>query len=172
MNPPLSNEKIKELIKSGYAYIMIKKTEYPFLDYDTSQDILQASLLKLIQAHKKTSIDKIHHYFFTILRNGIIDYGKKLKMESRIENTTIPGESKAVYEQQQEHLERKRIIEQALNRLSIECKQLLVRQYYDEAKMKEIAEELGYTYEFVRVKKTRCIKELRKIIEESIKENT
>ena len=45
--------------------------------------------------------------------------------------------------------------------LGEDCKKLLTGYYYYQKPLEEIAKMMNYTYDFIKVKKFRCMKELR-----------
>ena len=56
------------------------------------------------------------------------------------------------------------LIKEAMNQLEDPCKKLLELFYIRGLSTKEIAEELGYTAPFVKVKKYRCMQKIRDLI--------
>ncbi|MBK8702861.1 MAG: sigma-70 family RNA polymerase sigma factor [Saprospiraceae bacterium] len=55
-------------------------------------------------------------------------------------------------------------IQLGISELSPECRQMLDLFYFDQKSMGVIAEEMGYSADFVKVKKFRCLESLRKIV--------
>lgn len=52
----------------------------------------------------------------------------------------------------------------ALTKLDEMCRQLLVRFYYEGASLSLLADDLGYSPKFIRVKKGRCLKKMKNLI--------
>lgn len=52
----------------------------------------------------------------------------------------------------------------ALGQLSKECSQLLLDYYYGQLKLKELASKYEYSEGFIRIKKMRCLKKLKSLM--------
>ncbi len=67
-------------------------------------------------------------------------------------------------EEKIEYEAKHQLIAESLKTMGEECRKLLEFYYFKKIKLKEIAEMLSYTQAFVRVKKNRCMNELRELV--------
>jgi RNA polymerase sigma factor (sigma-70 family) len=135
---------------------------------EDAEDIFQDSLIALLNNIRKmdfqltTSVD---NYFLSIVRNLWLGQLKKRKMKN-VENLdslseqwiNIPEEdldTMALENERQEKLYK----EFAL--LGEDCKKLLTGFYYNHKSLEELSKLMNYTYDFIKVKKFRCMKELK-----------
>ncbi len=55
-------------------------------------------------------------------------------------------------------------MEKALENIGKECKEIIMNYYYYNVPLQKVADILGYTQGFIRVKKNRCMNSLRELI--------
>lgn len=121
------------------------------------------SLLTNIRSGKYKGESTIKTYFFSILKYsafGAARKNKKLKLSS-IEGFDIEDqEDFEPFDDSDIHQLRR-----ALEDIDVKCKQLLTGYYFESIDLKSLAEKLELTYNFIRQKKMRCLKNLRTIYE-------
>lgn len=66
------------------------------------------------------------------------------------------------FEQSDNQEDQYAIVERTMTFLKEECRDMLKLFYFERKSMNEIAGVLGYSQDFVKVKKSRCMNELRK----------
>jgi RNA polymerase sigma factor (sigma-70 family) len=71
--------------------------------------------------------------------------------------------------EEEEKLERLRLIQHCMQHIPEDCRQVINKSFYSDDPMKEIAEQLDMTYGYVRVRKTKCLDKLRKLVKEAIR---
>ncbi len=137
---------------------------------DDAQDIFQEAMLVTMRYIKKPDFEltvQLNTFLVTIARNM---WFKRLRQDKKMplqQLDALPfslpdvndGESKQAMDQQCT------IVVAMLDELGEECRKLLTGFYFDKKSLQELAAELGYTDGFVRVKKGRCMADLRKRVE-------
>jgi len=124
----------------------------------------------------------IKGYIFRMVRNNFVDEARKQNRKTglklvELDNDKIlhqlkNSEMMDTTQPQEEHrnnqlVEQKYLVslENAINKLCDDCKQLIERNVYDGERLKTLKTELNYTgsYQTIVEKKKRCIKKLTKI---------
>ncbi len=148
---------VQFLLKRG-----IKKTD--------AKDIFQDSLITLLRNIKSGKINNkvnLRSYFFTILKHRSIDFQRrkrKLPEDDINSYNSLRFEETADFDKKNEIQE---ILNSGLNNLSDDCRRIITDFYYHNLSIKEIAERNGYTTNFMRVKKIRCLQKFKEIIRNS-----
>ena len=134
---------------------------------EEAQDIFQESMIVLVRYLKKPDFElkvQINTLLMAIAKNLWLKQLKKNKKQLPL-NTELdqPDEVDEELHWQEEDLDRKcLLVKGLLQMISEDCQKLLTEYYFDKKQLKQIGEEMGYSDGFVRVKKVRCITELRK----------
>ncbi len=140
---------------------------------EDAKDIFHDSILVLIKNIRKpdfTLTAKCCVYLYSICR---FQWLNKLKKKGRVtfdidetnENYILIDEHNTIL--QKEYEDRHHTICKLLENWDHEiCRELIVSFYFKKLNLKEIAQKLNYTYEFVRIKKHRCMNSFEKMIKE------
>lgn len=168
----LSNLKSGENSSVKFIYKQYRNEGISFLqkmglsDQDT-EDVFQDAIISLllnIKAGKFRSDSKIKTYLFSIMKFKAFSLlGNKKLAISSIEG--LDFKSAPIEEYNEEPLNN---IIAALNKIDDTCKTLLTGYYFDKEDLKTIADKLSLTYNFIRQKKMRCLKNLKSIYEGKI----
>lgn len=157
----------KQLYKDHY--IMIKSFVLKNNGNDTdAQDLFQESLISFIQNIRKKDFQlssKISTYIYSIARNKWLYKLRSIKDTDSISEThhELVSENDLILEKQM--LEGKHnLIAELIKTISEDCQKLLLGYYIKKQKLGLLADTLGMTKSFVKVKKGRCISSLRKKI--------
>lgn len=91
---------------------------------------------------------------------------KKIQLTDNISDAGVLTYSLSIEEFEKSNMKEERIelILGKLEQLGDECKTLLKAFYFERKKQSEIAQDLNYTNQFIRVKKSRCMGELKKLV--------
>jgi len=136
--------------------------------YDTAvaQDLTQDTFFKVWRSISGFREDKgtFSGYLFAIARNVVIDYSRK-KKESRIgpemEDNIASSED---IEEQLVAEENRKDVQNSLQKLDGDSRQLIIFRYFEELSISQIGEVLGKKDGNVRVLIFRALKKLKKIM--------
>lgn len=159
-----------------YLYKASKKTVRRFILQNKGieqdvDDVFHDGLIafyNLVKQHKIREDTNVEAYLYSICRNmwakKLMKTPKSFNLDERFK--TIPTEEIHIDTILGE--EQKELIEIILKELGKECQKILKLFYYEQLKMKEIVKYLHYANDQVlRNKKTKCMKQLRKIVLDS-----
>lgn len=139
---------------------------------EDAQDLFQETIVALLKHLRKPDFNikvKLGTYLHAIAKNI---WRNKLRLKGI--TTTVVNErvihnfadtidedliEKKVYE------EKHKIMKRQLARLGEECQKIILGFYYQRRKLKDLAVELSYTQDFIRVKKNRCMNNFRKKVQ-------
>jgi RNA polymerase sigma factor (sigma-70 family) len=116
--------------------------------------------LNRFQPQSDTALDG---YLYQIAKNKWIDHlrsGHYTKMV-RMENTRLPEEDATVYTEENQYIS---AVKKYFHHLGDNCKKILTMFYYENASMKVIAQEMGWTDATAKNNKYRCIQKLKELI--------
>lgn len=128
------------------------------------EDIIQDTFvdgLANIQSGKFKESSKIGTYFNSIAKFKFYNLTKRNKHTLDISN--IPSGMKQEQEIEIDETDLAAVTK-ALAQISGSCKKILEGFYYYEKNLKELALELEITYDFIRIKKRRCMNTVKEII--------
>jgi len=140
--------------------------------------------------HSESLPDKnVKGYIFRMLRNNYVDEKRKLnrkkslnyveldqrKLVHQYTNRIMVNENITEHDfQNNQELEQKYLValENAISRLSDDCKKLIERNVFEGEKLKVLKSEFGYTgsYQAIVEKKKRCIRKITKLFFEELSE--
>lgn len=134
---------------------------------DLFQDVIIVLLRNIRKSNFELSKDtKLSTYIFAITKN--IWYNK-LKNQGKMKIVSIDSsqdvEKFSIESNKHEKIEfekKHNLISKNFALLGEDCKKILSSYYYKKIKLKIIADEMGYTQNFIRQKKMRCMESLRK----------
>ena len=147
---------IETLYDKLYRYCYMK-THHP----QTAEDLTQETFLRFLRTHGYEACGKNAAYLYTIARNLCVDHYRKSKTELLEQTHEIPTEDSS------ERLSIRLVLEQAMESLPEEERELLFLRYTNEVPVGEIAEILGISRFAVRRREKRALDRLRKQLDRS-----
>lgn len=167
--------------KLGLLFERYNKSLYGFFyrltsDSDTSEDLVQNVFIRILKyKHTYHGDGKFSTWMFHMARNMFADHYKKTKRMGYKEDVEladmyfrddINAESTII---QTEELD---LLQQAMNQLSLEKREILILSKYQEMRYREIADLLKLTESAVKVRIFRALKELKMIYEKLEKQSS
>jgi len=155
----------------NFKPMIIKIVQGFKISNDYVDDIFQDGLIILIKNlrnGKFSGNSKVSTYFYGICKNLIFQKSSK-KTEVSLNSdqeflldqvTEDLSEMEGLIQKEHEFS----LLEIAIKQISEDCQKIFKGFYYQKKSMNILAEELGYTSAFVRVKKNRCMNHLKKMI--------
>ncbi len=160
------NKQLNELYEQAYPKVKSYILQNKGTEQD-AEDIFSESCVTLvnnIRNKKYKGESSPSTYLYGICKYSWLNHLRKKKIEiSDNENQflTLSSEYGNEQEEKEEEDEQIEAIMKALETLAKECKEMLTRYYFYKEKLIDIAKTMGYTDQFARVKKNRCINGLR-----------
>jgi len=165
---------IKELYKDSFGYcasfILNNRG-----DIDQARDHFQEALIVLFNNTLKPDFKltcNVRTYLYSIIRNQWLKKisrqhrgGLKLVMDEDPNKEYVIVDDIA-NEDQVEVEEKHEAVSKAMKMIKGDCHDLLMSFYFKKIDLGSIAEKMGYTYQFVKVKKNRCMEALKKKVSE------
>jgi RNA polymerase sigma factor (sigma-70 family) len=167
-NQDVIQEKIKELYKQYYSdvqqYVCNNSGQA-----DDARDLFQEialNFLKMMQEGAADSIQNEKYYLMGMARNLWLKKIHKEKhtlayddvmLTEKADEPTLAEEKNSLFE----------LVSTKLSEISKECQQIIYEGFYQKKSNTELAALMGYTEQFIKVKKHRCLQGLKKIILES-----
>ncbi len=132
------------------------------------ESIYNDSVLTLVEniiLKKFNSTSSLSTYLIGIAKFKALNHLRKKKMLT----TELKQEFVDLkYEEPNEHMELAtdlfNLTKKGLDKLDNSCKEILIKFYYEEQKLKEMAKQMDLSYDFIRIKKGRCLKKLKNFI--------
>jgi RNA polymerase sigma factor (sigma-70 family) len=165
-----------EMLKEFYVVMYPKVLDFILQNVGTAcdaRDVFQDSLvlfLHKIQQETFQGVDNIKwgQYFLGIVHKLWLRELKTRRKQSFVDISEMPE----MLELDQLELDialstnewRRELVHKALHQLPPDCRDLLMMYYIDCVDAKDIAEKMGYTESFVRLKKLRSLHKLKKLI--------
>lgn len=158
-----------EFLYRQYYRMVAKQVNERGLSDADAQDLFQEVLLVLVRKTQEPNFElssKLGTFLFAIARNLLLKKsGKPPDMYLDDETlfrfgTQMPDTDPALLE------ERLSAVVGCLALLEAECRTLLMLSFFEKCSQAEIAEAMGYTEAFVKVKKHRCLNYLRKLVKQ------
>jgi len=114
-----------------------------------------------IQSGKFKETSSLKTYLNSIAKFKFYNIAKKNKP-----TIALLDVSEEIKQEQESQLNEKdlTVISKALSQISDKCKVILEGFYYYEKNLKELAAELEISYDFIRIKKRRCMNSVKEII--------
>ena len=162
-------EGIKQLYHLYYKMIadMILKNSGQLED---AEDIFQDTLIALVTAIRKDGFilsAKLSSLIYSISRNQWLYKLRGNKHGPFIPTDGFdPAAEVGQIEEKELFEERHSLIARLIDKISIECQKILKEFYFEEKALKDIGVQMNYTEGSIRVKKSRCMDSLKKLVEE------
>lgn len=162
---------VKKLYAEGYGMcenFILKNSG----SKDDAFDCFQEAMVVVVRNVNKENFEiqsKLSTYLFAVTRNLWL---KQIRSRSKMKYSSSSAEIiENMGDATEENFfeEKMKAIEQGLTELSVECRQLIKEYYYKKVDLKKLAENMGYSYKFVRVKKMRCMSKFKEILEPMMK---
>lgn len=151
-------EKTDELIRDNYADIY-KYCFYHIENRDAAQDLTQDVFLKFLsRLDDYCEYGKLKNYLYVVAKNTVKDYFRKPK-ECSLDNV------EETYDNGMEDISERIDILRVLDMLEPFEKELIILRYYQELKIKDIAEILNMPVSTIRYKLRRAEKILKNRLE-------
>ena len=167
--------------KLGLLFERYNKSLYGFFyrltsDSDTSEDLVQNVFIRILKyKHTYHGDGKFSTWMFHMVRNLFADHYKKAKRMGCKEDVEVTdkyfrddvnAESTRI---QTEELD---LLQQSMDQLSLEKREILILSKYQEMRYKEIADLLKLAESAVKVRIFRALKELKTIYEKLEKQSS
>jgi RNA polymerase sigma factor (sigma-70 family) len=161
-------EGIKYLYKQYYSMIAEFILKNNGLKED-AEDIFQETLISMISNIRKSDFNltsKLSSYMYSISRNMWLYRLRKIKSGPFIIKDSQEGIADDSQIPELELFEDKhRLIAKLFDKISVECQKILSGFYFENKALKDIGVQMNYTEGSIRVKKSRCMDSLKKLVE-------
>lgn len=151
----------KEQIYEEYHTKVLRYIQSKVNDFYLAEDLCSDVFVKVYEKldtfdEKKASIST---WIFTITRNRLIDYYRTRKV-----NVEIPDN--LAYEEDYSDIDEEKLESLAIGLKSIDdrSKKIVVGHYYDGKSLKQLAEELGISYAYIKILHKKALFSLRKYV--------
>jgi RNA polymerase sigma factor (sigma-70 family) len=140
-------------------------------DTEHARDLFQEALIVLFNKLRNPEFKltcAVKTYLYSVVRNLWL---KRLHKESRggLQLIMDKENEKEFIVVQEDNLEEKQVDEEkhqavarGMKAIKEDCQQLLMNFYFKKISLSNIADQMGYTYQFIKVKKNRCMEALKK----------
>ena len=153
-----------EFLYRQYYRMVAKQANDRGLQDSDAQDVFQEVLIVLVRRIHDPAFElsaKLGTFLFAVARNLLLKKSSQslvLHPADSISSSDVQPADTGPDEME----ERLVAVVRTLDLLEPECRTLLLLSFYEKRSHAEIAEEMGYTEAFVKVKKHRCLNYLRK----------
>lgn len=167
--------------KLGLLFERYNKSLYGFFyrltsDGDTSEDLVQNVFIRILKyKHTYHGDGKFSTWMFHMARNMFADHYKKTKRMGYKENVEVTDKyfrDDVNAESTRIQTEEMDLLQQAMDLLSIEKREVLVLSKYQEMRYREIADLLNLTESAVKVRIFRALRELKIVYEKLEKQSS
>ncbi|MEQ1745832.1 MAG: sigma-70 family RNA polymerase sigma factor [Saprospiraceae bacterium] len=158
-----------ESLYRQYYRMVVKQVNDQGLPDEDAEDIFQEVLLVLVRKIHDTDFvltAKLSTYLFAIARNLLLKRSGKQPFVQLDESIVKPLGVQPPETGPDEQEERINAVVGCLAQMEGDCRTLLLMSFYEKRSQVEIAEAMGYSESFVKVKKHRCLSYLRKQVKE------
>lgn len=158
------------LYRQYYRMVAKQANDYRLPDAEV-EDLFQEVLLVLVQKVRTPEFEltaKLSTYLFAVARNLLLKKTGKYPNVSLDEDITLGIDPQMQEDKDAEDLLEGRLlaVTDCMKNLDADCQTLLLLSFYEKRSQAEIAEAMGYTESFVKVKKHRCLNYLRKEVKQ------
>lgn len=164
-----NEDAFEKFVRKYYSQIL-QYCRYHCLDMEHAEDLTQETFLKFIG-----SLQSYHHmgkaknYLYTIAGNLCKNNAKK-KKDIPVEQDVL--EQEIGFSDVMERIETKICIEQALDELLPELREIIILFYFQECKLVEIADILQISLPLVKYRLRRAKEELKRLLGKEEKDGT
>lgn len=139
---------------------------------EDAKDLFQEALIVLVKNLRKpdfTLTVKPASYLYKVVQNMWL---YKLRSNKKKPTVSIDDQDNFLQIADQiettDYEEKHHLMEQIFTTIGADCQQLIRAFYYEKKKLIDIAETMGYTSAFAKVKKHRCMSSFKQKIKESV----
>lgn len=150
----------KNQLYEDYHIKVLRYIQSKVNDYYLAEDLCSDVFVKVYEKLDTFDDSKasLNTWIFTITRNRLIDYYRTRKVMVEIpEDLTYEIEEKI----DEDSL---KSLAKALDNLDERAKKLIIKHYYEDVSLKEIAEELGISYIYAKLLHKKALINLKKYI--------
>lgn len=151
----------KEEIYQEYHTKVLRYIQSRVNDYHLAEDLCSDVFVKVYEKldtfnSKKASLST---WIFTITRNRLIDYYRTRKV-----NVEIPED--LTYEEDYSDINEDRLesLANGLNNIDERSREIVVKHYYEGKSLKEIGENMGISYTYIKILHRKALFLLRKYV--------
>lgn len=159
---------IKYLYKQYYSMIADFILKNSGLKED-AEDIFQETLISMISNIRKADFNltsKLGSYLYSISRNMWLYRLRKIKSGPfLIKDSYEAIEDESQIPEMELFEDRHHMIAKLFDKISVECQKILSGFYFENKALKDIGVQMNYTEGSIRVKKSRCMDSLKKLVE-------
>lgn len=170
----MSDEMIMEAVKNGdlqQASLLFERYQKPVfnflarmaMDRDIAEDLTQNVFLRMIKYRNSyREGNKFQSWIYQVARNVFSDHYQKEKNKRSdfVDVERLSGQI-ANSQEEQEQLEREKLLHQSMAKLNDEQRELLILTRFQQLKYEEVANIMDMTVGNVKVKVHRAIQKLR-----------
>lgn len=136
---------------------------------EDAEDIFQETLISMISNIRKADFNltsKLGSYLYSISRNMWLYRLRKIKSGPfLIKDNYETIEDESQIPEMELFEDRHHLIAKLFDKISVECQKILSGFYFEEKPLKDIGVQMNYTEGSIRVKKSRCMDSLKKLVE-------
>jgi len=158
-----------EFLYRQYYRMVAKQASERGLQDSDAEDVFQEVLIILVRKIHDPAFElsaKLGTFLFAIARNLLLKRSGKAPILHTTDSIPLASDARLVEAEPDELEEQLSAVVKTLDLLEPECRTLLLLSFYEKRSHAEIAEEMGYTEAFVKVKKHRCLNYLRKHVKQ------
>ena len=144
-------------------------------DMEQARDFFQEALIVLFNNLRKPDFSltcNVKTYLYSVMRNQWLKKinkdqrgGLKLVIDQDQDKEYVIIANDEI-EEKQEKEEKHEAVAAAMKLIKEDCHQLIMSFYFKKINLSLLAEQMGYTYQFIKVKKNRCMEALKKKVRE------
>lgn len=161
----MNSQVIEQIYREGFvmckSYILKNRGTA-----DQARDIFQEAMYVLFKNLKRADFEmksKPSTYLYSVSRNLWLKKIRDSKPTSEMDQEQIEEHVESNVAHVNEIEQKYEAISQSLTSIGDECRKIIKGYYYEQTDLRDLAKQLGYTYQFIRVKKVRCMKKLKEM---------
>jgi len=169
----LGERGVFELLYREYFSLIDQLVQKNQGNLEDAKELFQETMIVLYKNVRDNKIDntsiQIGTYIYAIARNLWLNTLKQRKSVGTIEFLDEVNVSPLVYddldlEEKNENNQQYESVRIALEKIKDDCKQIILDSYYRKLSLATIAQKMGYSESFIKVKKYRCMEHLKKLV--------
>ena len=142
---------------------------------EQARDLFQEAIMVLLKNSRNpdfTLTCQVKTYLYSVMRNKWLKEinkqnrgGLQLVIDEETDREFVMVQEDTL-EEKKEQEEQFKAVSKALEAIKEDCKKLIMSFYYKKIDLSHLAEQMGYTYQFIKVKKNRCMNALKAKVRE------
>lgn len=151
----------KEDVYNEYYLKVLRYIQSKVNDYYLAEEICSDVFLKIYEKLDTYDPKKagLSTWIFTIVRNKLIDYYRSRKVTVEVPEDLTYDEDEPIFSN--EDLEK---LANALEKLNPKEKEVIVKYYYSDITLKDIATQMGISYAYVKILHKKSLLKLKKML--------